>query len=148
MAVSSSEKEVVLGSACTASVGGGTTMKLEPDEQGWPLVRFEPEDPALNLVGDFLRSDVDIVLPSSDVLIESIQSVLADEKARWRWNGNSFIVEIENPASRMIDKYGHLVAVDRAATVPTQTLLEIILAWREFVSRLPRQREFDDSQSP
>jgi hypothetical protein len=139
MAVSSQEKQVVLGGA-----GGATTMKLQADEEGWPLVRFEPKDPALSLVGDFLRSDVDIVLPSCDLLIESIQSVLAQEKTHWRWNGNSFIVEVENPVSRFINKYGHLSNGDRSAVVPTHRLLEIIRAWREFVLELPRQRELQD----
>ncbi len=137
MPISSSEREVVIRSTCASTTGGATKMKLQPDEQGWLLIRFEPEDPALSLVGDFLQSDVGTVLPSCDLLIESIQSVLADEKTCWRWNGNSFIVQVEIPASRVMDKYGHLVHADLSAIVPTQALLEIILAWREFVAELP-----------
>jgi hypothetical protein len=116
-------------------------MHLSVDEQGWPIVCFHPADSALELVGEFLRSDVDIVLPSCDLLIERIGSILAGRQACWRWNGNSSRLEIERPASHLIDKYGPALGSERTAILATQGLLQIVRAWRDFVAGLPRQRE-------
>jgi hypothetical protein len=142
MSVSNAEKEVLVRGTNSASAGEATLMKLSQDEHGWPLVSFEPANSALNLVGDFLRSDVDILLSSCDLLLESIQAVVADRQAHWRWNGNSFIVEIEKSLSRLTDKYGEALGDKRCADVPTLGLRQIIQGWRDFVSVLPRQQEF------
>src|SRR5437868_165276 len=95
------ETQVRIREAHSASPSQATIMKLKPDEQGWPVVRFEPAAPELDLASDFLRYDIDIVLPSCDLLVESIRSVVAGAKTRWRWNGNSFIIEVEKPLSRL-----------------------------------------------
>jgi hypothetical protein len=140
-----SEKEVLVSGARSAAANDTTKVKFAANDRGWPLIRFEPDEPALSLVGEFLRSDVDINLTSCDLLLESMESVLADKEARWRWNGNSFIIEVEKSWSRLIDKYGDGYEGERTATVATAGLFQIIHAWREFVSELPRQREFENS---
>jgi hypothetical protein len=141
-----SEKEVRLSGAGSTSAHDTTKVKFAANDRGWPLIRFEPDEPALSLVGEFLRSDVDINLTSCDLLLEGMESVLADKEPRWRWNGNSFIIEVERSWSRLIDKYGDGYEGERTATVATAGLFQIIRAWREFVFDLPRQRELEAVQ--
>jgi hypothetical protein len=151
------ERHVVLaldGPGCSEASSGrqGITgirqavMRLGADERGWPLVDFEPDDPALRLVRDFLRSDVDISLPSCDLLLVSVAAVMSGEQERWRWNGNSFLLGVERFVSRLTDKYEDENGVYRSADLPTAVLPSLIRAWREFVFDLPRQRELEAVQ--
>ena len=146
MVSANAEKEVLVRGARLAFPNETMSMWFKTDEQGWPMVRFEPADPALHLAGEFLRSDVDVVLPSCDLIIVSIVAVLADKQARWRWNGNSFWLDAEKSSSRLVDKYGAALGSARSADLPTPGLLQIVRAWRDFVAEIPRQAELRESQ--
>jgi hypothetical protein len=151
------ERQVVLALGGPASSDASTgrqgitgirqaVMRLRADERGWPLVDFEPDDPALRLVRDFLRSDVDISLPSCDLLLANVAAVMSGDQERWRWNGNSFLLRVEKSVSRLTDKYEDENGVYRSADLPTAVLPSLIRAWREFVFDLPRQRELEAVQ--
>ena len=101
---------------------------------------------AQRLVRDFLRSDVDISLPSCDLLLASVGAVMSGDQERWRWNGNSFLLRVEKSVSRLTDKYEDENGVYRSADLPTAVLPSLIRAWREFVFELPRQRELEAVQ--
>jgi hypothetical protein len=100
---------------------------------------LDPEDRDLGFVAAFLQSDVDIVLPSCDLLLEEITAVQEGRQPRWAWNGNSYLVEVEKDHTNIIDKYGDGPSVK--ATVDTALLCFILRQWKRFVSDLPRQRE-------
>jgi hypothetical protein len=114
---------------------------LTTDRDGWPLIHFDSQDRGLTFVSSFLQSDVDILLPSCDLLLEKINTVLKEALPCWKWNGNSFIVEVEKERSTLIDKYGDGETRPTKATVDTDLLLVIIGLWKRFVAELPRQRE-------
>jgi hypothetical protein len=121
-------------------------VTLKTDSEGWPLIQFDPEDQGLRYVGDFLQSDVDILLPACDLLLKEIAAVREGNQPRWTWNGNCFVVEVEKGCSNIIDKYGDADKLADRATVDTAVLLLLVGLWKRFVSTLPRQQELAAAQ--
>jgi hypothetical protein len=116
--------------------------KLKTDERGWPLIQFVPEDEALKAVAEFLQDDVDILLPTCDELLQTLESALVGGEEEHVWNGDRFLVRVGKDQTRLTDKYGVMISNTPPVTIETGLLAEIVRMWREFVSDLPRQREF------
>ena len=121
--------------------------KLKTDEKGWPLIRFSPEDESLTAVAAFLQDDVDVLLPTCDELLHALQSVLAGKEDELVWNGDRFLVRVKRDRTSLTDKYGEMISQTAPAAIDTMLLAVLVDGWREFVSELPRQREFAASRS-
>jgi hypothetical protein len=148
MDTNNSAKDVVLNFGPSNIAGhGSVTMSLSTDAHGWARVHFKPDDPIFCIIGDFLEGDIGIGLWSCDAILESGEAVLAGEKPEWRWSGDSFIVEVQKVKSRLIDIYGDAFGQPRSGELPTPVLLQITQAWRDFVSVLPRQLEFQEIEA-
>jgi hypothetical protein len=116
--------------------------KLKTDERGWPLVQFVPEDEPFRAVAEFLQDDVDIQLSTCDELLQTLEAALASGDEEHVWNGDRFLVRVGRDHTRLTDKYGVMISNTPPVTIETGLLALIVRAWREFVSDLPRQREF------
>jgi hypothetical protein len=119
--------------------------KMKTDEKGWPLIQFVPEDESFKAVAAFLQDDVDILLPTCDELLQVLAAVLTGKEEEYVWNGDRFLVRVRREQTRLTDKYGEMILQTPPATIETELLAAIVGVWREFVSDLPRQREFAGS---
>jgi hypothetical protein len=122
-------------------VSGMIFCTMTTDDQGWPLVQFEPDDVNLQSVAAFLQSDVDILLPTCDELLAGMQSVRAGRTNEWSWNGDRFLVRVGKERATMLDKYADAGLESPTATIDTDLLSVIVTGWRRFVSTLQRQRK-------
>jgi hypothetical protein len=120
---------------------------MKTDDQGWPLIRFTPEDESLHAVAAFLQEDVDILLPACDELLQAMGAVLEGKEEEWTWNGNRFLVRVRRDRASLTDKYGPAGLGSAPVTIDTALLARILDGWRDFVSDLPRQRECASSGS-
>jgi hypothetical protein len=121
--------------------------KMKTDERGWPQIRFAPENDSLHTVAAFLQEDVGVFLPACDDLLQAIRRVLLDAKEESSWNGDRFLLRVRRDVVSLTDMFGEAGVNSAPVMIETPLLEKIVDAWRDFVSELPRQRDFAGDRS-
>ncbi len=116
--------------------------KMKTDERGWPQIHFAPENDSLRTVAAFLQEDVGVFLPSCDDLLQAIRGALLGTEEESSWNGDRFLLRVRRDLVRITDMFGEAGVNSPPVTIETPFLCLIVDTWRDFVSELPRQREF------
>jgi hypothetical protein len=116
--------------------------KMKADERGWPQIHFAPENDSLRTVAAFLQEDVGVFLPSCDDLLQAIRGVLLGTEEESSWNGDRFLLRIRRDLVSMTDMFGESGVNSAPIMIDTFLLEPIVDVWRDFVSELPRQRDF------
>lgn len=119
-----------------------TVGKMKTDERGWPQVQFTPDEEPLRMVSAFLQEDVGIFLPTCEGLLRDLHEVLRGSEKETLWNGDRFLLRMKRDRVGMTDMFGEKGMNSAPVMIETRLLLQLLDAWREFVSELPRQREF------
>jgi hypothetical protein len=116
--------------------------KMKTDERGWPQIHFTPENDVLHSVAALLQEDLGVFLPTCDGLLAEIRQALLGVAEESTWNGDRFLLRLKRDRTSMTDMFGEAGVKSAPVMIETSLLGLIVDAWREFVSELPRQREF------
>jgi hypothetical protein len=93
----------------------------------------DPSDPRFFLA-HFIGSEVYLFLPNADEFLQAVAAVERGEVESWRWDGNSFSVELSK--GRCVISHHWWEPGDPSFGVVELTLEEfrsLIAAWRDFV---------------
>ena len=98
-------------------------------KDGDKSVFIDPEDPAIEDVGDFLSSDA---YGDEDEYIEAIDKVVAGEIETEYRGGNMYMLDIFPDYCELRNKYAEEMGVpDRVCRIETSELREFILLWKQ-----------------